>query len=39
MADEIALLRELIEEYSDIFALNSMELGTKLNYRVGHPLN
>ena len=28
MVDETALLRELVEEYSDIFALDSMELGT-----------
>ena len=28
MADEIALLRELVGKYSDIFALDSMELGT-----------
>ena len=28
MADEVALLRELVIEYSDIFALDSMELGT-----------
>ena len=28
MVDETALLRELVEEYSDIFALDSTELGT-----------
>ena len=28
IADETALLRELVREYSDIFALDSMELGT-----------
>ena len=27
-ADEAGLLRELVREYSDIFALDSMELGT-----------
>ena len=28
MADEAGLLRELVREHSDIFALDSMELGT-----------
>ena len=28
MADEMGLVRELVREYSDIFALDSMELGT-----------
>ena len=37
MADEVSLLTELVIEYSDIFALDSMELGT--TYRFGHPLN